>query len=783
MLHSSNTDTLVGSGKLLRADDTCDVVRIAMTTRSFHYLPGRIVMQSQRAVSFLLVVTAAGFPATTFAQDANKLAKATAELKQANAQEKLADDEYFSREMARSATREIARSERKRASAALTQVRAAQKALAAVSSGKSAAKADALRQAQQALEDRFDTMRAVGERLIADTNAADKASRELFISEFALRDGMAKTRTAEAAVLEAKAGAEDDAATRRAVFETKAVRIFELQQWAATRKTTARQMAEHSGGAASIAMRMAAAECDPTWKQRLTEFSKQESLVKAEATKVIAEQNKVIKAIGIQIYPLKAGALGGLKLLSPDQWSYEKARHLLVRAGFGGTPKEVEQLHAKGLYKAVEDLVHFQRKRSTSIAFDPVPPPQPDFIETKLRDKMRERATNARLSHNRQQINALRRSWVQRMVVSDRPLQEKLALFWHGHFATQNSVVQSGYDMYRQNTLFREYAAGNFGALLYSIVHDPAMIRFLDNNKNVKGAPNENLAREIMELFAMGVDQGYTEKDIIEGARALTGYTFSPLGGGFRVALNKHDDGNKTIFDQTGSWTGDQFVGLILEQPQTSRFIARKLFEYFVYRDPDPESVNRLASVLKSSNYELAPMLENLFMSEEFYSSRAIGNRIKSPVELVVGILREFGVKKVNNYNVINNAIQQMGQQLFEPPDVKGWRYGRSWISSARMFARYNSVARLVTTGKHLNIDVLALLEQGKCKSAEAAIDYLAKTCLVRALSGNKRNKLIRRLGKLPEKFPVQPKARAAMNRRLRAVLILMVSMPEYQMT
>jgi uncharacterized protein (DUF1800 family) len=487
------------------------------------------------------------------------------------------------------------------------------------------------------------------------------------------------------------------------------------------------------------------------------------------------------------LYPVRAAASGGLKLLAPDQWDYGKARHLLVRAGFGGTPQEVTKLHNLGLHKAVDYLVEFYRQPGAATTFDPVPPQRTDPLVERLTVRtMSSRVAAAQKAVERGQVAGLRQAWLRRMVESPRPLQEKLALFWHGHFASQESVVQNSYTMFRQNQLFREHAAGNFGALLYGIVHDPAMLRYLDNNQNVKGRPNENLAREILELFSMGVDQGYTEQDIIEAARALTGYNYDDTTGGYRYFHDQHDDSEKTIFGQTGPWTGDDLVRLILERPETARFIARRLFEYFVYLDPDGATVESLATVLRVHHFDLEPLLNNLFMSEEFYSSRAMGNQIKSPVELVVGLMRDLGVRQVLNYGVLDSAISQMGMELLEPPDVKGWRYGRSWINSQRLFVRYNTVASLVSSvaqprGQR-GVDVLALLQAGGCQNGAEVVDYLAKACLVRPLSDTKRQELINYLGDLPP-CPEWAGKRDELNPRLQALVVLMLSMPEYQMT
>jgi uncharacterized protein (DUF1800 family) len=384
------------------------------------------------------------------------------------------------------------------------------------------------------------------------------------------------------------------------------------------------------------------------------------------------------------------------------------------------------------------------------------------------------------------QFGQLRQWWLKRMVESPRPLQEKLTLFWHGHFATQYSVVQNSYTTYRQNQLFREHAAGNFGGLLSGLVHDPAMIRYLDNNTNVKGHANENLAREIMELFAMGVDQGYTEKDIREGARALTGYNLDHHTGQFRFVASQHDDGPKTIFGKTGNFTGDDLVTLILEQPSTARFLAGKLFRYFAHEGPSPETIDQLASVLRRNQYELGPMLKNLFLSEAFYSEQAMGTQIKSPVQLVVGTLRDLGVKRVADAGMLDSAVRSMGQEIFEPPDVKGWRYGRPWVNTNRIFLRYNTTAELIRSvprpGNRRGVDVVGLLAGTGCCTAAEVVDYLAKQCLARPLTADKRKELIDFLGELPP--PTQWSSRPAqLNERLQGLLVLMTSMPEYQLT
>lgn len=761
---------------------------------------------------WLAAALAVGAAATMGAQGAGKAkGKAAAKtpaaavdpaVQAAQAQEKTVNTEWNSREMARSATREIARSERNRAEDAIRNWRAAQDALTRASrAGKPSAQLETLKTDAQ---ERLATVGAAAERLMADTLTANKASRDLFESEIQIRDQMAATRDMEIKVAQARSPQDS-----RQIAEWRTLRAMEIQHWAGVRKDTAEELAEQTGEAARIAREMAGIVSEADLKQRLERFAQEQSKEKAGAERIIVQAQQAVEAAAPEVYQLKMAMVGGLEPLDPAQWDHAKARHLLVRAGFGGTPQQVQKLHAMGLHKAVDHLVEFYRQPAGGRSFDPTPPLPADPLESKMKMTfLRGRVVGVdRRSVELNQQSQLRQWWLQRMVESPRPLQEKLALFWHGLFASQDSVVQNSYAMYRQNQFFREHAAGSYAALLYGIVHDPAMIRYLDNNKNAKGKPNENLAREILELFSMGVDQGYTEKDIIEAARALTGYNYDNATATYRFNYSQHDTTDKTIFGKKGPWTGDDLVRLILEQPATPRFITRRLIEYFAYSDPDPATVDRLSAVLLSGQYALEPVLKNLFLSREFYGPRAVGNQIKSPVELVVGLLRDMGTRPLaceeslgartyikgdgtdtskamplTDYKAIDVAIQKMGMQLMEPPDVKGWRYGRSWISSQRLFLRYNAVADLIHAAGEQGVDVVGIVREGGCKTGEQAVDFLAKACLLRPLSDAKRKELIAHVGELPPGEQWDQK-RQAVNERLRSLLVIMLCMPEYQMS
>lgn len=726
--------------------------------------------------------------------------------------------EWDSLEMARSATREIAVSARRRAEADLEQLLAARQAVAqktdalkaarqaaegsdaaAVQQGVAQAAAE-LEEAQQRLDQKTQTMRQSGTQMAREQRLAHERIEQLKKSEEKLAELLSNVWTARRKALELKAqraeraaqqaeGAEPAQATeaagqalaaRRAVYEADVVAIWEKQLLIQVlmRDQTTAVAHGHSADAARIAERLVEAETDSQANQFFQEFAAEQRRYEADNQQRLAALDRQIQEAGQGTYPLLAKAMGGLDPLSPDEWDYAKARHLAVRAGFGATPEQIQHLCDMGLYAAVDYLVDYYGHPPAPVPLDPAPARPASPLASKLVHSWTR--ANASSSQGGMDLGGLRRWWLRRMVESPRPLQEKLVLFWHGHFATQQSVVGNTYTMYQQNQLLREHAAGNFGAMLYGIIHDPAMIRYLDNNSNSKAHPNENLAREIMELFSMGAYQGYTETDVREAARALTGYTLDGSAGQFRFQGAEHDGGAKTIFGHPGHWTGDDLVQLILQQPSTSRFVAGKTFAYFAYDEPNPLLVERLANVLRYHNYELAPMLKNLFLSEEFYSERALGTQIKSPVQLVVGMLRDMGASQAVDYGRVDAVLGEMGQQLFEPPDVRGWRYGRAWISAGRIFSRYNALADLIRTTQA--IDLVGFVEQGGCERPEQVIDYLAQSCLLCPMRAETRQQLIEYLGELPARSEWSGQ-RDELNERLRSVLILMTSMPEYQMT
>jgi uncharacterized protein (DUF1800 family) len=348
----------------------------------------------------------------------------------------------------------------------------------------------------------------------------------------------------------------------------------------------------------------------------------------------------------------------------------------------------------------------------------------------------------------------------------------------------QYSDVGDSYYMYLQNEMFRDNAAGNFATLLHGIVHDAAMLKYLNNDTNIKGKANENLAREIMELFSMGRDQGYSELDIRQGARALTGYTYDPATGQFRFISDRHDTEPKAIFGKSGNWSGDDFAQLILETPYPARFVARQMFMFFAHDEPSLDSLEALANVLQTNNYELAPMLENLFLSEEFYSAQSMSTEVKSPVQLVVGLHRDLGLKSPD-YAYLALALREMGQDLFEPPSVFGWQAGRAWITTSRVLSRYNVLAEILQQrprGGQTGVDVVGTLLAGQTFENHAqVVDYLVKSTWTVPLSESKRQASIEFLKPLPE--PAQWKADPGpINAHLTRLLVMLLCAPEYQL-
>ncbi|HLK50136.1 MAG TPA: DUF1800 domain-containing protein [Bryobacteraceae bacterium] len=400
--------------------------------------------------------------------------------------------------------------------------------------------------------------------------------------------------------------------------------------------------------------------------------------------------------------------------IAATDWNYDFAAHLLERAGFGGTPEEIQALAKLTPAQAVARLVRFEGVGDGNLplfdesgihdpGLEPFPPSRPAV--TDLAKKNGEAlGIKVKPSGNRRlqpvvdkffywlrasvlETNRVAYWWANRMLNSPRPLQEKMALFWHGHFASNEAKVRDYRKLLGQLRLFQQQGLGNFRDLTVAVAKDPAMLSFLDAGVNVKGASNENFAREIMELFTMGVGH-YTEKDIREAARAFTGWNYVDLK--FVINKDQHDDGEKTFLGHTGRFDGVEVIDIIMQQPATADYIAGKIYRYFVRQDLSPDLQKQLGAVLRQNHYEIRPLLEKIFLSRDFYSQASVGTRIQSPVELAVVTYKKLGLKSIPGVPDFNSVTGALGQQLFSPPTVAGWAQGQSWITPGLLLERAN---------------------------------------------------------------------------------------------
>jgi uncharacterized protein (DUF1800 family) len=364
--------------------------------------------------------------------------------------------------------------------------------------------------------------------------------------------------------------------------------------------------------------------------------------------------------------------------LPPEKqpWNVQWAAHLFRRAAFGAGPEQLARAVRDGFEVTLQRLLDGEPDRARH-----------DPLLTEIGDRL---AAGG-------EIDDVRGWWVYVMLHGGHPLREKLTLFWHNHFATSVDKVRSAALMYRQNGLLRRHALGAFDPLLQAIGRDPAMLIWLDSNSNVKSRPNENYAREVMELFSLGVGH-YTEKDIREAARAFTGRHISEEQSEFAFNADEHDPGVKTILGRSGRWDGDDVVRILLDQPATARFLVGKLYREFISETaPPPALLEPLVQRFRASGYRIDDLVSTMLRSRLFFSEVAFLRRIKSPVEFVLGAVRSAWSGPPQP-TLLVGWMNDMGQALFAPPNVKGWPGGRAWINSSRLLARDN-FAEALTTG------------------------------------------------------------------------------------
>lgn len=428
------------------------------------------------------------------------------------------------------------------------------------------------------------------------------------------------------------------------------------------------------------------------------------------------------------------------------KWDAKSASHLLRRAQFGARYEEIEQAAKAGLEPTVQRLLT----------------PQPAGDEFTKTEAMLKRS-----AHDSSNIADLKAWWLYRMVYSPSPLAEKMTLFWHNHFATSNTKVGSVAHMAAQNDLLRQHALGSFGSLLHGIARDVAMLIWLDSNSNKKRQPNENFSRELMELFSLGVGN-YTEKDIKEAGRAFTGWHIRE--GKFWFDRDQHDFGAKTVFGKRGDWNGDDVVEQCLQHDACPRFLAAKLLRTFVTGTPVAALIEPLAASIRRHDFAMDKVLRELFTSEMFYRPESRAAIIKSPVDLVIGSQRALAARV--NLQATAQLLAELGQDLFQPPTVKGWDGGRLWINSAMLLKRASFAAEIATGNRFGEIaDLQQQMKDRQLATSEAIARHYAEWLLATVVEPA----AAARLGGYLQKAPGD-RAQA-----IRGMIHLVMTMPEYQ--
>lgn len=485
-----------------------------------------------------------------------------------------------------------------------------------------------------------------------------------------------------------------------------------------------------------------------------------------------------------------------------DPFDSVKAGHLWARAGFGGTMGEVARAVEVGMEKTVDGLMDFpdapvdEGGKGEGPDLSAVEGYPQSFAEIRKMyqgktEEERKKLRNQLMQANREAVLQTMGWWMKRMASGPYPLHEKLVLFWHGHFVSSARDERSASLMWNQNELHRRMAAGNFRAYVKAISRDAAMLDYLNNTQNKKAHPNENYARELMELFTLGRDQ-YTENDIKESARAFTGWSHD----GDDYVFNKrdHDEGPKTFMGKTGNFNGDDIIEIILSQKVCATYIASRLWNYFAYEptEGDSEMLESLGNVLRENDWELRPVIRTILTSRAFYSERAVGTMIKCPLQLVIGTVRGLGLD-VPNVRVLLAQLNQMGQVPLSPPNVKGWPGGRLWINTSTLFVRYNTGVfltggeipdvgkmkigkRLALGGKGARSGPVPFKPgesggEGDLETPEQVAEYWVRRLVQRPVNDEKMGTLVAALG-----------GKAHEEGAVKKMIQLIVSMPDYQL-
>ena len=426
------------------------------------------------------------------------------------------------------------------------------------------------------------------------------------------------------------------------------------------------------------------------------------------------------------------------------------AAHLFRRAGLAANSRDLDEAIGLGPQTAVKQLLSPDEKAR---AFD---------------EEMHQFAQVTLAANNSELLSGW---WLHRMRHTPASLVEKMTLFWHGHFATSAAKVREPALMLRQNELFRRHSLGSFGELVRGVARDPAMLLYLDSATNRKVHPNENFAREVMELFCLGLGE-YTERDIQELARCFTGWEIQH--GEFKFNRYQHDYGSKTVLAKRGEFDGDEGLAIILAQPATAEFICGKLVQFFITDDGPlgPEFIAPLATQFRESDLNVGPVLETLLTSRLFYSEASLGRKIRSPIELGVGLLR--ALDGTTNMVELAGRLRDLGQMPLYPPNVKGWDGGRSWINSSTLLGRANLVRSIVESPETRfgGASLEEYVERQGWTTGEKLVAAFADLLVAAPLTAEIRSQLMRSLGR-----GGQPRGQG-----LKQMLHVLGSLPEFQL-
>lgn len=465
--------------------------------------------------------------------------------------------------------------------------------------------------------------------------------------------------------------------------------------------------------------------------------------------------------------------------MDPGISSAARIRHLYARATFGLSYPTLRQLAGHSVDQLVSQLFN-DSEELQELDIDPDELP---LRSRRSNGVLSEEEKKEKLRQARQNVRRLNLTWLEKMSASRAQLREKLTFFWHGHFACRST--NAGF-LQQLNNIHRRHALGNFRSMLLEVSRSPAMLQFLNNQQNRKGSPNENFARELMELFTLGRGN-YTETDIREAARAFTGWGYNQRGE-FQFRTLLHDEDQKTFFGQTGNFDGTDIIDRILEKPEAAIFIARKLYLFMVSDTVNEKHVRELGMRFFNSGYQISVLLKHILTADWFYDASVVGNKIKSPVELLAGINRQFGLRYTNP-DVQLKLQGTLGQMLFYPPNVAGWPGGKNWIDSSSLMLRLKIPSLLLNAGiidfqgkSDLEDEALIAMDRSYRRTFETQAG--TKPDWERFLSGLPQTMTVRELAAflLPVSLSDAALNTLKNSQSLQAASIAIVSLPEYQL-